>query len=131
MKFLIFSLFGAILTFLDPDPFRFRIGKTETIEYRSEAERVCVKEPVFSQFNSLSKAIVHIKLTIDTKIQMTLYKALHFSEGPKKSVKNILNYCNKNVFFFVLLNGWNVTKTIVLTTYERKWRNSEPEFVEV
>jgi hypothetical protein len=46
-------------------------------------------------------------------MQLTPYTALHFSEGLKKIIKNILNYCSKNVAF-ALLNGWNVTKTIQL-----------------
>ncbi len=50
-----------------------------------------------------------IKLTIDTNIQVTLYKPLHFSEEPLKSVTNILNYCFKSVSF-ALLDGWKVTK---------------------
>ncbi len=50
-----------------------------------------------------------IKLTIDTNMQLTLYKALHFSEGPKKIVK-YFKLMFKNVSF-PLLNGWNVTKT--------------------
>jgi hypothetical protein len=37
--------------------------------------------------------------------------------------KNILNYRYKNAFF-ALLNGWNVTKAIVLTTHEREWRDA-------
>jgi hypothetical protein len=60
------------------------------------------------------------KFTIDTNIQLTLYKALRFSEGPWKIVKIFFITGIKNVSF-ALLNGWNVTKTIVLTTHEREW----------
>jgi hypothetical protein len=51
-----------------------------------------------------------IKLTIGTNIQLTLYKALHFSEGPMKTEekKFMLNY--KNISF-ALLDEWNVTET--------------------
>jgi hypothetical protein len=43
-------------------------------------------------------------------IQLTLYKALHFSEGPMKNEekKFMLNY--KNISF-ALLDEWNVTET--------------------
>ncbi len=52
-----------------------------------------------------SKCII---LTVDTNIQLTLYKALHFPEGPLKI--DFFNNCYK-YGSFALLNGWNVTKT--------------------
>jgi hypothetical protein len=47
---------------------------------KQQPERLCVKEPVLAQFNTLSKANVS-KLSIDTNVLLTMFKALHFSEG--------------------------------------------------
>ncbi len=90
---------------------------TESIYCLDQQRKTLSKK---NQFLTIEQS-KYIKLNIDTKIQLTLYK-LYISQKDHINFKNILNYCYKNVSF-ALLNGWNVTKTLVLTTHEREWRN--------
>jgi hypothetical protein len=62
-----------------------------------------------------------IKLTIDTNIQLTLYKALHFPEVPLKIVKIFYVTVIKTSLLLCSKNG--MWPKLVLTTHEREWRD--------
>jgi hypothetical protein len=53
-------------------------------------------------------------------------QSLTFFGRTIENCTNILKYCYKNVSF-ALHNGWNVTKTIVLVTHDREWRDPVSE----
>jgi hypothetical protein len=61
------------------------------------------------------------KLTIDTNIQLRLYKALHFSEGPFKIVKIFeITVIKTSLLLCSMKRMW---PKLVLATHEQEWRN--------